>query len=140
MGCQRCRSQEEKQHTDRAGKVQDRRDAGKNNFMPSLSSHLPTSKCCRTPLYTCVRYECTCLHNILTFLFFQINSQLLESIQQKVELSQQLDQWQADMEELLEEQMMKKMRAQENKSGNDSDSSNQAAESRKSKILAFFGR
>ena len=43
----------------------------------------------------------------------QINSQLLEAIQQKVELSQQLDQWQGDMEELLEEQMVKKMRAQE---------------------------
>merc|ERR1719188_467294 len=53
----------------------------------------------------------------------QINSQLLEAIQQKVELSQQLDQWQGDMEELLEEQMVKKMRAQEtsarrNRNGN----------------------
>jgi len=46
----------------------------------------------------------------------QINSQLLEAIQQKVELSQQLDQWQGDMEELLEEQMVKKMRAQEGSS------------------------
>merc|ERR1712226_575952 len=45
----------------------------------------------------------------------QINSQLLEAIQQKVELSQQLDQWQADMEELLEEQMMKKLKAAESK-------------------------
>ena len=35
----------------------------------------------------------------------QINSQLLEAIKQKVELSQQLDQWQGDMEQLLEEQM-----------------------------------
>ena len=73
---------------------------------------------------------------------FQINSQLLEAIQQKVELSQQLDQWQADMEELLEEQMMKKMRAMEAKGsqGNESDSSTHAAESKKSKILSFFGR
>ena len=72
----------------------------------------------------------------------QINSQLLEAIQQKVELSQQLDQWQADMEELLEEQMMKKMRAAEReaRSGNDSDSSQAAAERKKSKILAFFQR
>ena len=83
----------------------------------------------------------------------QINSQLLESIQQKVELSQQLDQWQADMEELLEDQMVKKMRAQEAKfraaeaaaaasshggGGGDSDSSQ--TESRTSKILSFFGR
>ena len=81
---------------------------------------------------------------IISPFVFQINSQLLEAIQQKVELSQQLDQWQADMEELLEEQMLKKMRAMEAKaakgSGNDSDSSTQAVESKKSKILSFFGR
>ena len=35
----------------------------------------------------------------------QINSQLLEAIQQKVELSQQLEQWKIDMQELLEEQV-----------------------------------
>ncbi len=86
----------------------------------------------------------------LSNLSLQINSQLLESIQQKVELSQQLDQWQADMEELLEDQMVKKMRAQESKAlrpgsgggggggGNESDSSQ--TESRTSKILSFFGR
>lgn len=94
----------------------------------------------------------------------QINSQLLEAIQQKVELSQQLDQWQGDMEELLEEQMIKKMRAQENsakksssggavtllvpgllggggggsRSGNESDSSQAARERKTSKILQFF--
>ena len=33
----------------------------------------------------------------------------MEAIQQKVELSQQLDQWQQDMQELLEEQMNRKM-------------------------------
>merc|ERR1712110_746243 len=46
----------------------------------------------------------------------QVNSQLLEAIQQKVELSQQLDQWQVDMHELLEEQMVKKMRDENPKS------------------------
>ena len=40
---------------------------------------------------------------------FKVNSQLMEAIQQKVELSQQLDQWQQDMQELLEEQMNRKM-------------------------------
>lgn len=72
----------------------------------------------------------------------QINSQLLEAIQQKVELSQQLDQWQGDMEELLEEQMLKKMKAQETpkSGGNDSDSSQAAAERKKSKLLSFFQR
>ncbi|XP_069976686.1 bicaudal D-related protein homolog isoform X4 [Penaeus vannamei] len=39
----------------------------------------------------------------------QINSQLMEAIQQKVELSQQLEQWQVDMQQLLDEQMRKKL-------------------------------
>ena len=80
----------------------------------------------------------------------QVNSQLLEAITQKVELSQQLDQWQADMEELLEEQMVRKMRDMEKKGtgmvGNESDSSSGgggilgigAAERKKSRILSFF--
>jgi len=72
----------------------------------------------------------------------QINSQLMEAIQQKVELSQQLDQWQQDMQELLEDQMNRKMRAAQSqakggKSGNDSDSS-QAAERKKSKLFSFL--
>ncbi|XP_046386934.1 bicaudal D-related protein homolog [Ischnura elegans] len=43
----------------------------------------------------------------------QINSQLIEAIQQKVELSQQLEQWQMDMHLLLDEQMKKKLTTQE---------------------------
>ena len=39
----------------------------------------------------------------------QVNSQLLEAIQQKVELSQQLEQWQVDMEQLLEGQMRERL-------------------------------
>ncbi len=90
----------------------------------------------------------------------QVNSQLLEAIQQKVELSQQLDQWQVDMHELLEEQMVKKMRQDQEKhsskikkkstsvlgagflSGNCSDSGDNSGEARKksSKILSFFQR
>ncbi|XP_013788872.2 bicaudal D-related protein homolog [Limulus polyphemus] len=42
-----------------------------------------------------------------------INSQLMEAIQQKVELSQQLDQWQVDMQALLEEQLKSKLHNQE---------------------------
>ena len=41
--------------------------------------------------------------------FLQVNSQLLEAIQQKVELSQQLEQWQVDMEQLLEGQMRERL-------------------------------
>ena len=47
----------------------------------------------------------------------QINSQLLEAIKQKVELSQQLDQWQGDMEQLLEEQMRERLQQGERKKG-----------------------
>lgn len=80
----------------------------------------------------------------------QVNSQLLEAIQQKVELSQQLDQWQVDMHELLEDQMVKKMRDQDKKSkkksgngltingGVGSDSGDSVDGRKKSKILAFF--
>merc|ERR1712088_650958 len=81
----------------------------------------------------------------------QVNSQLLEAIQQKVELSQQLDQWQVDMHELLEEQMVKKMRDENPKSnnsrklqigsGNNSDSADSGEIRKKSsKILSFFQR
>ena len=85
----------------------------------------------------------------------QVNSQLLEAIQQKVELSQQLDQWQVDMHELLEEQMMKKMHGEKNSkaqksgmasflggSGNGSDNGSDSGEARKksSKLLSFFQR
>ena len=85
----------------------------------------------------------------------QVNSQLLEAIQQKVVLSQQLDQWQVDMHELLEEQMMKKMHGEKNSkaqksgmasflggSGNGSDNGSDSGEARKksSKLLSFFQR
>ena len=51
-------------------------------------------------------------------------------------------QWQQDMQELLEDQMNRKMRAAQSqakggKSGNDSDSS-QAAERKKSKLFSFL--
>ncbi|XP_013781389.1 bicaudal D-related protein homolog [Limulus polyphemus] len=42
-----------------------------------------------------------------------INSQLMEAIQQKVELSQQLEQWQVDMQVLLDEQLKTKLKNQE---------------------------
>ena len=84
----------------------------------------------------------------------QVNSQLLEAIQQKVELSQQLDQWQVDMHELLEEQMLKKLNGEKNSkaqksamasflggSGNGSDNGSDSGEKRKSsKLLSFFQR
>lgn len=45
----------------------------------------------------------------------QANSQLMEAVQQKVELSQQLEQWQVDMQCLLDEQMRAKLTKHEKK-------------------------
>lgn len=39
----------------------------------------------------------------------QINSQLMEAIQQKIELSEQLEQWQMDMQTLLDEHVRSKL-------------------------------
>ena len=83
----------------------------------------------------------------------QINSQLLEAIQQKVELSKQLSQWQEDMEQLLEEQMRGRLRDVERHSRNrglrshsvspnSGDEGNTASivSGRASKLLSFFQR
>lgn len=48
----------------------------------------------------------------------QVNSQLLEAIQQKVELSQQLDDWKTDMELLLEGQIRDRLIDSESRSKN----------------------
>lgn len=39
----------------------------------------------------------------------QVNSQLMEAIQQKIELSQQLEQWQMDMQALIDEHVKSKL-------------------------------
>ncbi len=80
----------------------------------------------------------------------QVNSQLMEAIQQKIELSQQLEQWQVDMEQLLEGQMRERLlTSSENKfrapsSSGMSTSSSEAAESvtgrAASRIMNFFNR
>ncbi|KAK3083889.1 hypothetical protein FSP39_004795 [Pinctada imbricata] len=44
-----------------------------------------------------------------------LNSQLMEAIQQKVVLSQELDQWQVDMEQLLEVQIKKRIKQESDK-------------------------
>ena len=79
----------------------------------------------------------------------QINSQLLEAIQQKVELSKQLSQWQEDMEQLLEEQMRGRLRDVEKNSRNrrtssvspnSGDETSSIVSGRASKLLSFFHR
>ncbi|KAL1458312.1 hypothetical protein WDU94_008473 [Cyamophila willieti] len=67
----------------------------------------------------------------------QANSQLMEAIQQKVELSQQLEQWQMDMQALLDEQMRRKLTNQEPGSGQESPVS--AEKKRQSKRSLFSG-
>ncbi|TRY70489.1 hypothetical protein TCAL_10105 [Tigriopus californicus] len=59
----------------------------------------------------------------------QVNSQLLEAIQQKVELSQQLDDWKTDMELLLEGQIRDRLIDSERRSKNVFTTSNSSAPS-----------
>ena len=78
----------------------------------------------------------------------QVNSQLMEAIQQKVELSQQLEQWQVDMEQLLEGQMkerLNKSQADSNSRTNNSSamsigSENSETSTRAAKLFSFFQR
>ena len=83
----------------------------------------------------------------------QINSQLLEAIQQKVELSQQLEQWQVDMEQLLGEQMKERLEVNGGRkrvttsamsTSSDADVASAAGSNnssgRTSRILSFFQR
>ncbi|BES88885.1 Coiled-coil domain-containing protein [Nesidiocoris tenuis] len=66
----------------------------------------------------------------------QANSQLMEAIQQKIELSQQLEQWQMDMQALLDEQMRKKLANPEQPS---SGSSSPATAEKKRASRRLFG-
>ncbi|CAG0890918.1 unnamed protein product [Cyprideis torosa] len=79
----------------------------------------------------------------------QINSQLMEAVQQKVELKIKLDQWEADMERLLEEKVKKKLVSSssktnyrpsknQNSSGGESDSS--PPRKRTSRFMSYFTR
>ncbi|XP_017790462.1 PREDICTED: bicaudal D-related protein homolog isoform X2 [Habropoda laboriosa] len=62
----------------------------------------------------------------------QANSQLMEAIQQKVELSQQLEQWQMDVQSLLDEQVRSKLMPVTNSIANpNSDNSDIVAPARK---------
>ncbi|XP_014286241.1 bicaudal D-related protein homolog [Halyomorpha halys] len=67
----------------------------------------------------------------------QANSQLMEAIQQKVELSQQLEQWQMDVQALLDEQMKRKLNNPEQGSGQSTPSS--ADKKRSSAGRRLFG-
>lgn len=66
-----------------------------------------------------------------------INSQLMEAIQQKVELSQQLEQWQVDMQILLDEQVLKQLQNQEEKEKSKRKVAHKRTNS-KSKLFGFW--
>ncbi|KAK8384148.1 hypothetical protein O3P69_016104 [Scylla paramamosain] len=77
----------------------------------------------------------------------QVNSQLMEAIQQKVELSQQLEQWQVDMQQLLDEQMRRKLsklemgsssRRHHNPSDSDSSSSGKVSPRKNSRLFSIL--
>ncbi|CAB3364436.1 Hypothetical predicted protein [Cloeon dipterum] len=76
----------------------------------------------------------------------QVNSQLMEAVQQKIELSQQLEQWQMDMQHLLDDQMRNKLTEQEKlrRSGQDGGDGDLTPERppRKStmRLLSLFSR
>ncbi|XP_018017556.1 bicaudal D-related protein homolog [Hyalella azteca] len=71
-----------------------------------------------------------------------VNSQLLEAITQKVELSQQLEQWQQDMQQLLDDQMRTKLSRHELSLGEgnltDSDSSTSEKNTPRKSTRRFF--
>lgn len=69
-----------------------------------------------------------------------VNSQLMEAIQQKIELSQQLEQWQVDMQVLLDEQLKKKLKTQEIEDRKRAKSQRQPSASAKSKLFRLWPR
>ncbi|XP_037071644.1 bicaudal D-related protein homolog [Pollicipes pollicipes] len=70
----------------------------------------------------------------------QTNSQLLESIQHKVRLSCQLDQWQSDMQELLDAEIQKKLSRTERKSSTDPSTTSAPPPRGRISIMRLFGR
>merc|ERR1712013_849490 len=74
----------------------------------------------------------------------QVNSQLIEAVQQKVTLSQQLEEWEVDLQVMLHEQVKNKM-VQNTSSQSDKTSSSDSERSteirkisRSSSIMSFF--
>ena len=76
----------------------------------------------------------------------QVSSQLIEAVQQKVSLSQQLEEWEVDLQVMLQEQVKEKLvRNTSNQSGQSSGSDPERGAvtrklSRPSSILSFFSR
>ena len=76
----------------------------------------------------------------------QVSSQLMEAVQQKVSLSQQLEEWEVDLQVMLQEQVKDKLvqntsSQQDKSSGYESEKSTVSRKlSRPSSIMSFFSR
>ena len=76
----------------------------------------------------------------------QVSSQLMEAVQQKVALSQQLEEWEVDLQVMLQEQVKDKLvQNTSNQSGKSSGSDTEKGGvtrklSRPSSIISFFSR
>ena len=74
----------------------------------------------------------------------QVSSQLIEAVQQKVSLSQQLEEWEVDLQVMLQEQVKDKLGGNTNSQSGKSSSSDSETVARKisrpSSIMSFFSR
>ena len=83
---------------------------------------------------------------IQSLFVMQVSSQLMEAVQQKVSLSQQLEEWEVDLQVMLQEQVKDKLGSNTNSqsgktSASDSDKDMVARKtSRPSSIMSFFSR
>merc|ERR1719206_722218 len=67
----------------------------------------------------------------------QVNSKLIEAVQQKVTLSQQLEEWEVDLQAMLQEQVKDKMGKQTRSSDSEISTENMKI-SRSSSIMSIF--
>ena len=72
----------------------------------------------------------------------QISSQLLETVQQKVSLAQQLEEWEVDMQIMLQEQLKEKIVGSQSDSSSGSERKKNQMENKlaSSSIISFFLR
>ena len=82
----------------------------------------------------------------LSLFITQVSSQLMEAVQQKVALSQQLEEWEVDLQVMLQEQVKEKLvqnttNQSQMSSGSDTERGSVTRKlSRPSSIISFFSR
>ena len=81
-----------------------------------------------------------------SFCITQVSSQLMEAVQQKVALSQQLEEWEVDLQVMLQEQVKEKLvqnttNQSQMSSGSDTERGSVTRKlSRPNSIISFFSR